>query len=362
MAWHHFAVGWVRNASAVIAMGLAAAGCGGSRSLTGAGSVGGALTGAGADAGTGGAGGAVCPSFQLAAPGPDSPRDVLVVLDRSATMADDANGTTCSGGCGASSKWSLLTTALESLIAANPQVNWGLAFYGGDDTCGVSPGAAVEAGPQTIDALEAAIAAAPPGGSNSAGTPAIFNAWNYLIALPDLGPRYIMLVTDGQESCATDPTAFNTTYLEDALISAMAAGFPTFVVGPPAGSNAASIATLDDLGTNGGIPNPGATSYYAPSDLATALSKVALGEGTPCRIPLSAAIDYYGTALQSVTLTRPDGTVVDVPQDPTAGWAVPPFFHGDSMPTAIDINGELCQELKAGAFRTVTVTYNCIAP
>ena len=359
-------MGWMRGASAVMAIGLAAAGCLGSGSLTGAGGAGGgtggALAGAGGVAATGGTGGAFCPSFQLAAPGPDSLRDVLVVLDRSATMADDANGTTCSGGCGAGSKWSLLTTALQSLIAANPQVNWGLAFYGGDDACTVSTGAAVEVGPQTLDALEAAIAAAPPGGSNSAGAPAVFNAWNYLVALPVLGPRYIMLVTDGQESCATDPTTFNTTHLEEALHAAMVAGFPTFVVGPPAGSNAASIATLDDLATNGGIPNPGATGYYAPADLATALSKVALGEGTPCRIQLAAAIDYYGTALQSVTLTRPDGTVVDVPQDPTAGWAVPSFFYADSTPTAIDINGELCQELKAGAFRTVTVTYSCIAP
>ena len=359
-------MGWMRGASVAMTMGLAAAGCLGSGSLTGAGGAGGgtggALTGAGGGAATGGTGGAFCPSFQLAAPGPDSLRDVLVVLDRSATMADDANGTTCSGGCGAGSKWSLLTTALQSLIAANPQVNWGLAFYGGDDACTVSTGAAVEVGPQTLDALEAAIAAAPPGGSNSAGTPAVFNAWNYLAALPDLGPRYIMLVTDGREACTTNPSPFNTTYLEEALHAAMVAGFPTFVVGPPAGSNAASIATLDDLATNGGIPNPGGTGYYAPADLATALSKVALGEGTPCRIHLSAAIDYYGTALQSVTLTRPDGTVVDVPQDPTAGWAVPSFFYADSTPTAIDINGELCQELKAGAFRTVTVTYNCIAP
>jgi hypothetical protein len=171
-----------------------------------------------------------------------------------------------------------------------------------------------------------------------------------------------MLVTDGRESCATDPTTFDLTYLEEALVSTMVAGFPTFVVGPPPGSNAASTATLNELATNGGLPNPGATSYYAPADLATALNKVALGEGTPCRIPLSVAIDYYGSALHSVTLTRPDGTVVDVPQGAPDGWAVPSFFYGDSTPTLIDINGELCEELKAGAFRTVTVTYNCTAP
>jgi hypothetical protein len=345
-------MGWVRDGSAAMAMGLAAAGCLGS----------GSLTGTGGAAGTGGAGGSSCQSFQWTAPGPDTPREILVVLDRSATMADDANGMPCSGGCGASSKWSLLATAVEGLVAANPQVSWGLAFYGGDDVCSVSPGATVEAAPRTFDALAAAIAASPPGGSNSAATPAIFNASNYLAALPDLGPRYIMLVTDGQESCATAPTTFDITYLEEALSSTAIAGFPTFVVGPPAGSNAASIATLDDLAINGGIPNPGPTSYYAPGDLATALSKVALGEGTPCRIPLSVAIDYYGTALSSVTLTRPDGTVVDVPQDPTAGWSVPPFYHGDSTPEMIDISGELCQGLKAGAFRTVTVTYSCVAP
>ena len=323
---------------------------------------GGKTNGTGGVSGIGGAAGSLCPSFQLAAPGPDSPRDVLVVLDRSATMADDANGTSCSGGCGADSKWSLLVSALESLVVANPQVNWGLAFYGGDDVCTVNPGVSVEMGPQTLDAIETAIAARPPGSSNSAATPAIFNASNYLTALPDLGPRYIMLVTDGREACSTDPTTFNTTYLEEALTSVMVAGFPTFVVGPPAGSNAASIAALNDLATKGGLPNPGATSYYPPADLPAALSQVALGDGTPCRIPLSVAIDYYGTALRSVVLTRPDGSVVNVPQDATAGWSVPSFYYGDSTPTLIDLNGKLCQAFKAGAFSTITLTYNCSAP
>jgi hypothetical protein len=41
---------------------------------------------------------------------------------------------------------------------------------------------------------------------------------------------------------------------------------------------------------------------------------------------------------------------------------VPSFYYADSTPTVIDINGELCQELKSGAFRTVTVTYTCTAP
>jgi hypothetical protein len=278
-------------------------------------------------------------------------------------MADDANGTSCSGGCGGNSKWSLLVSALESLVAANPQVNWGLTFYGGDDVCSGSAGVPVEVGPQTLNAIETAIAGRPPGGSNnSAATPEIFSASNYLAALPDLGPRYIMFVTDGREGCSTASSPFDTTYLEEALTSVMVAGFPTFVVGPPAGSNAASIAALNDLAMKGGLPNPGATSYYPPADLPAALSQVAQGEGTPCRIPLSIAIDYYGTALRSVVLTRPDGTVVNVPQDGTDGWSVPSFYYADSLPTLIDLNGEACQEFKAGAFRTITITYNCTAP
>jgi hypothetical protein len=349
---------WVRGVVAVLAIGVAAAACSGEDGLGGKPPRG--TGGAGSATGTGGSGGTggVCASFQVLAPGPDAPRDVLVVLDRSATMADDVNGTSCPGGCGASSKWSLLTAAVEDLISSNPQVNWGLALYGGDDLCSVASGVAVEVGAYRLNAIETAIAAASPAGSSGGAGPAIYNAWNYLNALPDLVPHYIMLVTDGQAVCASNPD-FGNADLDDALNSAFFAGYPTFVVGPPGGSDTTSVAALNAQATLGGLPNTGVTSYYAPSDLGAVIDQIGQGQGTLCTIPLSTYIDGYGNAIQSVTVTRPDGTVVAVPQDAAAGWSIPPFYYADSQPKMIVLNGELCQEWKAGDLATVTITYNC---
>ena len=44
------------------------------------------------------------------------PPDILILLDRSGSMNEDLSGMSCTGGCGAMSKWSITTAALASAI------------------------------------------------------------------------------------------------------------------------------------------------------------------------------------------------------------------------------------------------------
>src|ERR1700689_3740890 len=110
-----------------LAASLAAcAGCFGGESLgnhTGAGGSGGSSPtgGVGGDVGgtSGGIGGDIGPGEPFCGVGttPVQPptSDVLILMDRSSSMNDDSNEMTCTGGCGATSKWSLLSAAVENL-------------------------------------------------------------------------------------------------------------------------------------------------------------------------------------------------------------------------------------------------------
>ncbi|HSY39183.1 MAG TPA: hypothetical protein VLA79_06625, partial [Polyangia bacterium] len=56
--------------------------------------------------------------------------DILLLLDRSSSMNDDSNEMSCTGGCGANSKWALLSAAIGRMVTNHPLVNWGLAPFG----------------------------------------------------------------------------------------------------------------------------------------------------------------------------------------------------------------------------------------
>ena len=66
------------------------------------------------------------------------PPDILIVQDRSLSMTDDNNDQPCAGGsasgdgnCGAASKWSQTTTALNTVLSqTDTSVNWGLYWLG----------------------------------------------------------------------------------------------------------------------------------------------------------------------------------------------------------------------------------------
>src|SRR5262249_39679889 len=104
-------------------------------SSTGAANSSGHVTGTGNSTRAGATGGAPgssnkdvnCGTFMQ--PAQMVPPDILIVQDKSGSMNDQADGTTCNGGCGANSKWSQTTSALNMVIGmTDTTVNWGLKF------------------------------------------------------------------------------------------------------------------------------------------------------------------------------------------------------------------------------------------
>src|SRR5947199_112552 len=89
--------------------------------------------GSGGQGGAGGLsghdGGTSCGSIER----PSSNRlpDVLLLQDASGSMNNDINDLSCAtGGCGPTSKWSLMTAAIKQVVTeTETQVNWGLKFF-----------------------------------------------------------------------------------------------------------------------------------------------------------------------------------------------------------------------------------------
>ena len=84
-----------------------------------------------------------------------------IVLDASGSMNQDVKNASCTGGCGATSKWALMTPAINQVVMqTETEVNWGLKLFadtGG--SCGVSPNTvAVPIGAGTRAAIATAIA------------------------------------------------------------------------------------------------------------------------------------------------------------------------------------------------------------
>ena len=275
------------------------------------------------------------------------PPDILVVFDRSATMADDGNEMHCAGGCGPSSKGSLLAAGVESLIAANPQVNWGLWLYGGDQSCGRSSGLAVKVGLNTLMPITAALGTAPPGG-DAPTTAAINEAWGYLNSLTDTSPHYIMLVSDGISSCGAAPE--DGAQAAETISAALSSGSRTLVVGMAPSADATATGNLDAWALAGGMQKEPGDTFYAPADLQGTLTSN--GSLAACAMALPAA-PAPGVRL-AVSVTMSDGSMSQVPQDPMEGWT----FPGPDE-TSVVFNGSYCAQMKAGTITTVSIYYSC---
>ena len=84
----------------------------GTGNTTGLGNFGGSSSGQGGLTGQGG--GMQCGSVDR--PSAKLPPDILIVLDASGSMNEDSANASCTGGCGANSKWALLTPALNQVV------------------------------------------------------------------------------------------------------------------------------------------------------------------------------------------------------------------------------------------------------
>jgi hypothetical protein len=354
-------MGRLRGRLAVAVWMATFAGCLGGESLghhplpSGSGG-GGAASATGGAVGTGGVGSSgepFCGTVGIVITG-SARSSVLIVMERSSSMNDDSNEMVCTGGCGASSKWALASAAIGNLVRTRPSVNWGLALYGGDDSCDATGGATVDVGPGSAPAIEAALAATAPGGEAPTAS-AIQNAESYLQSLTDGGSRYILLVSDGLLGCAPSNGDSAGNAAAGAIVTAlMDVGARTFVVGLAPDGDTTAVAALNQMAVNGeeGKPGTGAL-YYTLADLGPQF----MPESSPpagCALTLSPALAPVNTLAISATMA--DGEVVAIPQDPTTGWS-----FTDATESTIALNGPICDGQQNGAYTGFTIVYRCDA-
>jgi hypothetical protein len=184
-----------------------------------------------------------------------APAEVLVVLDRSASMDEFT--------LPPATKWDDATDAVKLVMAANPGIAWGIKLFPTADVeCALSPDVEVPIRFGAAASVAAVMdAAGPPMGFLGAGTPtdkAINVAAGYLKTIKSAPPKYIVLVTDGIPSCSDERDPDTTI---KAIADAAAAGFQTFVIGI-GDDQGADIPTLDKMAVAGGKPRAGMPRFY----------------------------------------------------------------------------------------------------
>lgn len=248
-------------------------GAGGGDGLGGVGQAG----GAGPGSGGGSAGGA----------GAGVPPDILIVLDRSLSMAQTIDGMSCDGGlCGENSKWSLLTAAIEqALPMQGDSVRWGLKLFphGNTQSCPVAEGTDIAPALSSPTAIDTLLGVTAPTGSTPT-TAALMSAGRYLSGLNDGAPKFILLATDGVPTCGNAACAAGgAAQCDDAnAIAAVQAvhdvlGIPTFVVGIGTDIGGGE-STLQQMAVAGGFPRAASPSYYpvaSTADLTAAFQMIA---------------------------------------------------------------------------------------
>ena len=345
----------------VTGSGGTGAGAGGQ---VGTGVGGGSTAGTFGTTGVGGAGGTMrtC-GLQQFAPTPKN-ADILLVLDRSASMMDPPDSSTTA------SKWSIVVPTLNAVITStDTSVLWGMKSFpeGSGSACvagSVTNAIDVGVAASNAAAVTGAINATTPAGNGTPTGDAINAAVTYLKSLSDSNPKYIVLATDGEPSCAAIPSSENTsgakTYAVMEITAAKTAGFPTFVIGI-ATSDASDTATLNAMADAGGeVPasasNPLAPHFYLANNTATltaALDSIT-GQISSCLFPLATPPPvpndptklgvYLGSAMTKI------------PNDPTMadGWA-----YTDSNDTAVEVFGSWCTMIQAAGAGAVQIIYGC---
>jgi hypothetical protein len=282
-----------------------------------------------------------------------TPAELLVVLDRSGSMA----AVTTPGR----TRWLDARDAVIGAVRNAGNLAWGLKVFPSIGTtgsaCAVGTGVEVgvgfgHAGPIGNALLHAGPPTAPLGGGTPT-EPAILAGTAYLKAVTTALPKYMVLVTDGQPTCAILPNpvlSLQAAALEatiKAMTDAAAAGLKTFVIGMGA---AALGANLNRLADAGGMPRAGEPRYYPAenqADLDTALQAISRAV-TTCVFPLVTRPldpDFVGVNVGSMRVPR-DLDRID-------GWDYA------NNGTAIEIYGSACDALKTGAAENADIHFGC---
>lgn len=283
------------------------------------------------------------------------PPDILIVLDASGSMNDDSSNMECSGGCGANSKWAVMTPALVQVVQqTQATVNWGLKLYADQNNqCGVSDTVAVPIPAsnawESIQAVIQQRTSANGGVAMGSYTPtrrAEDAAAAYLRQQTNrMNPKFILLATDGMPNCTgtSNNTSDDTEGAVRSVMNAATNGVSTFVVGISAGG--APEMALNRMAEAGGYPRAGTPRYY----------------------PVSSAAEFVSALNTLVTVARSCTFPLGTPPPDPSNVAV--HANGASVPKtewtygagnmSVTVTGNLCNQLMAGQDINVQILYGC---
>jgi hypothetical protein len=194
------------------------------------------------------------------------PPNILFLIDRSGSMNCNLPSVTPSQDCERMatrqdptkpSKWDIVKGALEAAVRQLPATaSVGITYFSNDDMCGVQSKPNVELAlldPPQVDSLVASLDAVQPSG----GTPIVgAMILGYKRFNPDqtpnqpFGKKIVVLLTDGQEGCATDSID---RLIRTEMPNAIKARITTFVIGVPGSEVDRSF--LSQMAFAGGAPS-----------------------------------------------------------------------------------------------------------
>lgn len=367
---------------ALVAAGVGVAGChAGAGTLSGAGgegilsgvggrSVGGSSGGSGGVGGYSiitGSGGTYDDGCRGPLPAKPIPANIMMVLDMSSSMNDAVAGGSCVGGCGGASKWSAVTSGLDSVLGSQgPPVNWGLELIGVGDTC-TAGAILVTTGEGTGRTIMEQLAIWTSGGNaafpgNAPTREAIRIAALYLSGLPGLfvpGPQAILLVTDGEPDCgagAVDPRAPDTDAAVASIFDAATRGVPTFVIGVGA-LDAAADDAMSRMAAAGGLARSGSPRYYPAADahgVFDATNRLIATVGG-CMFAVPDPPGTSGATSRDHISLLANGSAVPRDASHVNGWD-----YMDSSQTGVQVYGPVCDAIRAGSVASVTIVFNCL--
>jgi hypothetical protein len=343
------------------------------------------------------------------------PSSILFIVDRSGSMNCNLPPITASVACEQNpvavdpsqpTKWSVISGTMSAALdqlAKVPNTSVGLTFFSVDDVCGVTSAPNVEVKPLSVpqvDALKNALANAKPAG----GTPivgATILGYKHLHQQAQApGNRFIVLVTDGSDSCidtGAPPTHANYTtagitgdvvsrLLNTEIPNAMKVNIRTFVIGAPGSEQSRSF--LSKIAFVGGTantptcdyqaadPKPGAECHFDMTrssdfakDLTDALQRITGKAAIACEYAVPSAgdggvvdknkvnVDYYkggdtANAASKVEL----GNVPDATKPCAAG--VNGWQYNDDK-SKIRLCADVCDQVRKDAKAAVVVSLGC---
>lgn len=271
------------------------------------------------------------------------PAELLLVLDRSSSM-----NRMPVGSMGAT-LWDDTLAAVDQVVKATAMsIQWGLKLFPLPSGCMVSPAADVPMAANNYDPVLARARTESWNDSGQYGTPtgaAMNAAVEYLKSVASPNPKYILLATDGEPSCPMG--GGSRLFALDAITTAAAAGYKTYVIGIAIGGEGES--TLNEMAMAGGVPRADPMRKYYPAanqaDLTAALNLIA-GQVSNCVFPLSKPPPAPDSVKVTVGGER-------VPENPMEGWS-----YTSAQMTAIQLNGTWCERVKTDV-TNVAIVFGC---